>query len=177
MGSPWLWATGRTRRLFGFCSPLIPYNVHDMFPNCSQFVLHMVFNIYSTCFFYVVPNVPKGPSHVFVEFIPHDFAQCSLNCSHNFNESCLPLAYLNNFKFNFTEVICKDNKTQSQMLGFLEIEEANQSARWDCSKWKYQTRTFNCFFKFPLNPEWFEFFPIFYVFLTSMWLCRGLLIL
>jgi hypothetical protein len=49
---------------------------------------------------------------VFVKFIPHDFAQCSLNCSHN-----------------FTEVICKDNKTQSQTLGFLEIAEANQSAR------------------------------------------------
>jgi len=61
--------------------------------------------------FYVAPNVPKGPSHVFVEFIPHDFAQCSLNCSHNFT------------------VICQDNKTQSQTFGFLEIAEANQSAR------------------------------------------------
>jgi hypothetical protein len=48
---------------------------------------------------------------VFVEFIPHDFAQCSLNCSHNFT------------------VICQDNKTQSQTFGFLEIAEANQSAR------------------------------------------------
>lgn len=79
--------------------------------------------------FYVAPNVPKGPSHVFVKFIPHEFVQCSLNCSDNFNESRLPLACLNKFKFNFTEVICKDNKTQSQTLGFLEIEEANQSAR------------------------------------------------